>query len=351
MTRLGYRERVDIALWSGDPEHVLDVAEAAHRASRADFTMVWGEIAHYLARQPAAARTPLLRAVPGRYDRTAPGSGFRSGLLYLAVVLAHGLPDDLLVDERRAALATVEDVWHYPAHTRLHVLAEAELAAGRSLSPPLVAVFRRSAELHGMPDVVRLAARLEEPVLNVGEQWADAALADLPSPGHAWRGLLAHAATARSTKPSAAWEREGQGLLDGIGAAVVRERVLPWLALVGRPRSLPLRQEDHTAGPAGELLDPCNANALRGLTWLLSLAEPHEETVLALGALADACLRVVPRHGPRSPKVANAAVHALSRAGGPTALRELRRLAAGTSYKGTRKYIDAALAAHGPCPV
>ncbi|MET9112238.1 hypothetical protein [Streptomyces zhihengii] len=351
MTRLSYRERADIALWSGDPERVLDVAEAAYRASRADFTMVWGEIALYLTRQPVSVRTPLLRALPGRYDRTEPDSGFRAGLLHLAVVLAHDLPDDLLVEERRAALATVEHEWCYDSHTRLHVLAAAELDVGRSLSPPLVAVFRRSAELLRIPDVVKLTARLDNPVLNVGEPWADAALAGLPSLDPVWRSMLAHAATARSARPSGAWGRRGLGFLDRLGTAVVREQVLQWLALVGRPRSLPLRQEDHTTVPADELLDPWNANALRGLVWLLSLTELHEDTVFAMGALADACLRVVPRHGPRNPKVANAAVYALSCGSGPTVRRELLRLAGGTSYKGTLKHIDAALAAHGQCSV
>ncbi|MFI8008193.1 hypothetical protein [Streptomyces sp. NPDC086010] len=101
--------------------------------------------------------------------------------------------------------------------------------------------------------------------MNVGEQWADAALADLLALGPAWRGLLAHAATARSTRPSAAWERRARERLDWIGASGVRERVLPWLAVVGQPRSLPRQQEDPTTGPVDELLDPCNANALNGV--------------------------------------------------------------------------------------
>lgn len=55
---------------------------------------------------------------------------------------------------------------------------------------------------------------------------------------------------------------------------------------------------------------------------------------------------MVPGHGPRNAKVANAAVTALARLGDRTALDELRRLAERTHYRNTLRLIGAALASH-----
>ncbi|MFB7600195.1 hypothetical protein [Streptomyces sp. NPDC056160] len=220
--------------------------------------------------------------------------------------------------------------------------AEAELDAGRPLSPAVVAAFRRGAD-DRYSGLGELAGRMTEPVLDVGEQWAETAMADVLPLRPAWRDLLSHAATARTAKPTATWKRKGGALLDDIGPEAFRTRALPWLALAGRPRTLTLRQ-DHREAPVNELFDPFNANALRGLAWLLARTEPCEETATALGALVDTALRVVPGHGPCNPKVANGAVYALARLTGPDAREELLRLAERTAYKSTLRQIEAALA-------
>ncbi|MGW0812814.1 hypothetical protein ACWD00_06110 [Streptomyces viridiviolaceus] len=49
-----------------------------------------------------------------------------------------------------------------------------------------MATIRRSARLVDDPG---WAARLTEPVLDVGERWSDTALADIAAEGPAWRDL------------------------------------------------------------------------------------------------------------------------------------------------------------------
>ncbi|MET9144898.1 hypothetical protein ACIGZH_23240 [Streptomyces sp. NPDC058319] len=338
MSGLRYGERVDLALAADDPEAVLDVAVAACEACRGFPGMVWQEVVEQLAGQPAGTRTRLVAAIPARLAPA--GRGLREGLLYLSVALSRGLPGETLVAERREALGRTADRWQAIGNSL--AFAEAELDAGRPLPPAVVAAVRRGAadRYSGPKD---LAGRMTEPVLNVGEQWAETAMADILALRPVWRDLLAHATTARAVRPTATWERKGRALLDDVGPEAFRTRAPDWLALAGRPRTLTLRQDFRDA-PVNELLDPFNADALRGLTWLLALTGPDERTATALGALADTALRRVPHHGPCHPRVAGSAVYALDRLGGPDARAELRRLAERTTYRTTLRQIEAALA-------
>ncbi|MGW6706082.1 DUF4132 domain-containing protein [Streptomyces sp. NPDC054956] len=218
--------------------------------------------------------------------------------------------------------------------TRVH----GELAAGRAIPPAAVAALRRSALIsYNTSDLHAAVSQLTGPVLNVGEQWADEALAD-----GRWDALLAHAATATAARPTAKWEKTARALVEenAAGPDALREAATGWLALVDRPRTIELTDIWYD-----KQLDPYNANALRGLAWTLALLPAHPEIPRALGKLVETCLRKVPGLGPRNPKVANAGVVALSRAEGEAALAELARLAARVTFKGTLKVIDTALEA------
>ncbi|MCJ0870215.1 DUF4132 domain-containing protein [Streptomyces sp. AP-93] len=233
-------------------------------------------------------------------------------------------------EELGRAYYTYHGIWS----TRVHD----ELAAGRTIPPAAVATLRRSALMSYSSSGVRDAVRqLTGPALNVGEQWADEAMA-----AACWDPLLAHAATATAARPTPKWEKTARALIEDTGAGpdALREAVIGWLALVDRPRTLAL---EHT-WYEGQL-DAHNANALRGLAWLLALLPAHPEVPRALGRLVETCLKKVPGFGPRNPKVANAGVTALSRTGGEASLAELARLAARVTFKGTLKVIDAALEA------
>ncbi|WP_030154894.1 DUF4132 domain-containing protein [Streptomyces sp. NRRL S-244] len=242
---------------------------------------------------------------------------------------------------RRGKLAEVGRKGEVQYHGWVPELVRAELEAGRTVPPAVVAALRRSAlGAYGYKPVIELAPRLTEPVLNVGEAWADRALAD----GERWHALLAHAVTATAAKPTAKWEKTGRALVKEAGEDAVRERLLGWLRLVGAPRTLAL--DEHQYGPnPNDTYDPYNANALRGLAWLLSFLPPHPDTARALGALVETSLRKVAGLGPRGPKVANAGVTALSRIDSEAALAELARLATRVTFKGTLKMLDSALEA------
>lgn len=267
------------------------------------------------------------------------------GLLVLVCCAGRDLGADPLADERSRWLAGLGDVVTVWYDGWLHRLIEAETAAGRALTPAAVATLRRTVLASYPPsDLVAIVRNLGGPPLNPGEQWSDDALATAALLGEPWPQLLRVAATATAAKPSARWEKDARAVTDRLGPDAVRDKALHWLALAGRPRTVPFGSREYGPDP-NALLDPYNANALRGLAWLLAMLPPHPGSARALGALVDMALRKVPGHGPRNPKLANAGVGALARCEGDTALGEIARLASRVTFRGTRKQIDAALEA------
>lgn len=338
-----YRERVDAALRGEFPEDALDVASAAFHASLGDLRMVWGDVVEYLAGMPAAVRARLLAALPGRLEQVPSGPGLRHGLLYLCVALSQNLPVDILADERCAAVESMGEHWILQNHTYRY-LARAEVAAGRGLPVATVATVRRTAQLVRDRDWLIFAGSLRGPALNVGELWADTALAETAALGEAWPALLAHAGSVNAAEPSARWEKVGRTLLEALGECAVRTLILSWLAMVGRPRTRPLVEPADDAGAGvNERLDPINVNAVQGLINLLSFTRADEDSTRALVRLVSVGLRTVPGHGPRSAKLAQAAVIALARQGDPISRMELSRLATWVSHQTTRRVIDAAV--------
>ncbi|MFG3439025.1 hypothetical protein ACGF0J_17415 [Nonomuraea sp. NPDC047897] len=307
----------------------------------------WREAFDFLRRLPADERRLLAEALADRYHSAAGDSPDRLNALTFLGVISHGLPEDGLSGERLSKLEVLTGQYSFGYGMRFVSFAEAELAAGRQLPPAVAAAFRRTAlDRFSDPDVSAVAGQLTEPVLNVGEEWAERALAELSGLAAPWRPLLAHATTATAAKPSARWERAGRKLLDETGADTVRTIVLPWLGLVGRSRTLPFTKGPNALDPNPAdhtyAYDPFNANALRGIAWLLSFLPPHPDVAPALGALVETSLRTVPGLGPRNPKVANAGVLALSRIDHHTAVDELSRLAAVVTHRGILKMINTA---------
>lgn len=224
-------------------------------------------------------------------------------------------------------------------------LVRAERAADRPLSPAVVATVRRSAQVTGDPAWFALAARWTQPVLNPGERWADLALADVAEAGPAWHVLLTHAATVRTSTPTAKWKRAARDMITGLGEERVRRRVLSWLSAVDAGRSLsPAVVGTGRWARAEDQLDPFNAHAVRGLIWLLSCTRSHEDTVATLGGLVTTCLQQVTGRGPRNARVADTTVRALADLGDRSPQDELRRLAGRTRNRVTLRLIRNALA-------
>lgn len=134
--------------------------------------------------------------------------------------------------------------------------------------------------------VERVLGLLTEPVLNVGEAWADLAMAD-----PRWNALLAHARSAKATRPTGGWNRAARALIAARGAEETRVAVLSWLCLAGSPRTLPV---DGAGGVRDQPWDPYNTDALRGLAWTLTLLPPDPSTAHALAALAEAAMAARP---------------------------------------------------------
>ena len=179
-------------------------------------------------------------------------------------------------------------------------MAAAYVASGAPLSPGVIAAIRRMAShpaWSGKTVLAELAATLDDPVLNPGEAWSDAALADAAARGQAWWDLLGHAVTATSTKPSARWEKTARGLLSAVGERAAAERISAWLALVGQPRTIPLIGRGRGAE---KLFDSYNVAGMRGLAWMLGFAAADAESARTLAALTQAALRRLPGLAPCS---------------------------------------------------
>ncbi|WP_455360306.1 DUF4132 domain-containing protein [Streptomyces sp. SYSU K21746] len=291
-----------------------------------------------------ADRLRLANALVARSRSYLEGMPTHTHALTLLGVLARDLPEDLLSTERLRRLEHYGSMHSTWSVHELKILAAAEVAAGRALPDRVVAVIRRTVmdRYHRDAELDALIAAHPDPAVNPGEAWADRALADLAGLGADWRALVGHAATATAARPTARWETAARALVGRLDAHEVRDAVVAWLGLVGRPRTQPYNGAPHVLAE-NDAYDPYNANVLRGLAWVLSLLPPEPGTARALGALVETSLRKVAGLGPRNPKVANAGVTALARIEGEAALAELARLATRVTYKGTLKLLGAAL--------
>ncbi|MFE1455458.1 DUF4132 domain-containing protein [Streptomyces sp. NPDC058735] len=342
-TPRSHLDRLRDRIAEGDMGRVADEALRVLDSSRGSWHGSWEQVLDRLRELPAGRRRELVHALADRFAQAGADTEDRCRHLVLYALVSEDLDDDPLAAERRRALddlAGRQSFWYV---TRLDVLARAELAAGRPLPAPVVAVLRRAAlDAWRADDLVALARQLTDPVLNVGEAWAEQALRDASTPD--WQALLRHALTATASKPTARWDKQARALLDTLGTDRVRDTVLTWLPLVGRPRTFPLEPREWEPD-VNNAYDPYNATALRGLAWLLSLLPPDPGTARALGALVETSLKKAAGLGPRNPKVANAGVVALARIDGEAALAELARLATRVTYKATAKILDTALEA------
>ncbi|MCF3122151.1 DUF4132 domain-containing protein [Streptomyces arenae] len=313
--------------WSHDGEKVLATVRALPRDQRLRVTDSLVELS-----DPYHASSPT-----------------RLNALTLVELIGEDLPGDRLAAERAARLEEFGGMYCVQATHAAAALVEAERAAGRTPPAMAVAALRRTLIVlywEGGASLKKAVDALTDPPLNPGEAWSDQALADLADRDEAWHALVRHALTAKSAQPTAKWEKTARALVEPLGADTVRDTLVAWLALVGRPRTRPFANTAHAycIAPNDEY-DPFNANAIRGLAWTLALLPPHPEAARALGSLVETSLRKVQGLGPRNPKVANAGVVALARAEGEASLAELARLASRVTYKTTLKMIGAGLEA------
>ncbi|OPC77039.1 hypothetical protein B4N89_41425 [Embleya scabrispora] len=316
------------------------LAALARQIDHGDWTFGPTDIVAALREElPEADRGSLVEALVAVIG-AAPEGRERNLVSDLALFLAWEFKLEAPLALLDDVLARAERTWTFPYSNQVFQTVEASFAHGRPVSGHVVALLRRMDTLSYLRrgPLRALLARTERPLLSPGEAWADQAIADAETGGEMWERLLAHARSAKSSKPTATWERAGRDILDEIGAEAASAVLVRWLALVGRPRTFALEE----GWDRGEY-DPYNAQALRGIAWLLAFTPESPETARALGRLAETALRKVTGIGPVSPKVANAAVYALSRLGGEASVAQLARLATRLTYRGTLKEVEAAL--------
>lgn len=257
--------------------------------------------------------------------------------------------DYLLIDQSRAAsvpdalaiLGIAARYWEFLGYVEMERLGATVLKSGGRLGPEVVAVMRRTAAIPGNRPLKAFVAGLKEPLLNLGEPWADRALADLSMLDDNWRELVAHAAKATGDTPTPEWEAEGGRLLAQVGPDTAREVILGWLTLIGLPRTLGLR--NRAGGSLEYRADAYNSMVLRGLVWLLGLLPPGAQLTRCLADLAETSLRKVPAIGPRNRLVAEGAIHALSRLDSMDAVAELVRLVTRVTHRTAAQRIQTAL--------
>ncbi len=185
--------------------------------------------------------------------------------------------------------------------------------------------------------------------IDSGEAWSDAALADLNATDAArrprWSLLLASCQTVGAGKPSAKWFKESRKLLESLGHAEFKERILRWFALVDRPRTGPRQQQPvWQRAPDDDLIEAHHVEILRGLCWCTSF-EADRDLARALTALAQSAYRKVPGKGPRLISLGHAAVAALGAMPGMDAVGQLALLKVKIKFIPAQKEVEKALTA------
>jgi hypothetical protein len=166
-----------------------------------------------------------------------------------------------------------------------------------------------------------------------------------PSARAAWEALLFHCTSAGQSKPSGKWLKQADALVAAIGTAAFTAGLSGVLAEIGKPGTPEMRDFDFQGQMAA--LDPTlihdrHSDLLRGLVWCSSLV-PDDGLTIAVGDAAAACFKKVPNFGPRSPKIGNACLYALSASSSPAAVGQLARLKTRAKNASTRKQLDKAL--------
>ncbi|GIH06598.1 hypothetical protein Rhe02_46650 [Rhizocola hellebori] len=305
----------------------------------------WGnklnELKKVLDVKALPCRTPMAVALSARIPQLADENA-RTLLEYVVDALIDDYGRTVDLAEAEAVLGIAARYWYFDSW-HLATLGEIVLGAGHGLPDEVIAVMRRSAfGPYGDKTLKSFVPKIKLPLLNRGEPLADRVLDDLSTLGDAWRDLATHALTVIDDVPTQEWETKGRNLLASVGESEARRVITGWLTLVGKPGAQPLLARGSEIDV--ELaLDPFNATAVRGLVWLLGLLPADAELARTLAGLVESNLRKVPGIGPRQPKAAGAAIHALYLLDGPEALAQLLGLATRVTNKMALQELNASL--------
>src|SRR5262249_22237612 len=148
-------------------------------------------------------------------------------------------------------------------------------------------------------------------------QVAQALLGDLDDRARdAWRAL-SQMARQPPTHPDAAWSARFDELLGAAGGPSLLARV---------------SEQVRGLAPARPPMPERNADALGGVVWVCSLLPEDRRMAVAIGDLAQLCLKKVPNYGAYSAKVGNACVWTLGAMAGLEPVAQLGRLKQRVKY-------------------
>jgi hypothetical protein len=154
---------------------------------------------------------------------------------------------------------------------------------------------------------------------------------------------LLHCKTAEQSKPSRKWIQQADALIKEIGPAAFAAVLSGTLAQIGQPGTPQIKRMyfwDFELDPT--LIHETHCDFLRGLIWCTSLVNDDSLTI-AVGDAAAACFKKIPNVGPRSPKIGNACLYALSASSSLAAVGQLSRLKSRVKHASTRKQLAKAL--------
>ncbi|HEX5221267.1 MAG TPA: DUF4132 domain-containing protein [Verrucomicrobiae bacterium] len=184
------------------------------------------------------------------------------------------------------------------------------------------------------------------PVVQSGEAWSDACLADLKAMNRPaasdWLDLLRHCSKAESSKPTQKWLTQANTLMDALGRDRFKTITLRWFELVAKPRPIHREPPDTYSPDPDLLITEHNATVLRGLAWCCT-GWKDADVSSALANLVEVCFKKVRQLGPRCPRVGNACLYALSVTSSEDAAAQLSRLDSTVKQPTARKRIGKSL--------
>lgn len=187
---------------------------------------------------------------------------------------------------------------------------------------------RLDPKMHRLVDRIKeVAGIIREGEWDDSESWVSAIRTTLeaiePSTCDHWYALFALGTRAEATKPANSWLRLAARHVDAIGHDAFARELVAWISIVARPTQTALTDR--------------NSLILRGLVWSC-ISIDSALLSRAIGDLAEAMFRGTPNIGPRSRKVGNACLYALSMIPGAEPLIQLSRLS--LRLKGTQVQRD-----------
>ena len=309
------------------------------------------------------------------------GNNYGSALYALkAQLLSRKLPLSLgdieaLVDRAAAARNSWVGSWGAAVKkTRLYLDGGGYLTS--SLETSLKALHTQATH-YSSADNRKIAIQIEELLgtssvgkFDPGDPWADRALSDLATlPLEAqstWSGLLAHAATAEGSKPSAKWLAEAARHRQTVGEEDLFQHLAAWFALVAPPPAFtrvapkydgadsrdngPIYREYVRAyAEYSEALrqylngiSEKNVSLLKGLAWYASTSGAAD-VARGVAHMTQAAFTSVVGYGNGATRAGNAGIWALGQMPGGVGVGPLARLRTRLRDRGALKLIAAAI--------